>query len=106
MILLKSKNILKLIIVLISLLLIQNCATVKVIPDKTFNNISNYEFGQDRTKLTEFSKFVDSLAQKEDAKIIAEENMLDFLQTDASFASKQFVCRELRKIATENSIPV
>ncbi len=106
MITFNRKNIISSIIVLVSLLLLQNCATVKVIPDKTFNNISNYEFGQDRTKLTEFSNLLDSLAQKEDAKIIAEENMLDFLQTDATFASKQFVCRELREIATGNSIPV
>ncbi len=88
------------------LLLIQSCASVKVITDETFNSIAKYEYGQDRTNLTKFSYILDSLEISETSRTIAEENILDFLQSDATFASKQFACRELRKIASENSVDI
>ncbi len=85
--------------------LLQSCATVQVIPDKIFHGISNYHYGDDRTNLTTFSHLVDSLSLNKETKKLAEENILDFLNSNATFASKQFVCRKLRLIGTEKSVP-
>lgn len=103
----KSKNIRGYLVISVSLLflLLQGCSSVSLIPDQMFNDISTYEIGQDRTKLSEFSSLVDTLSQTEEKREIAEQNMLDFLKTDATFDSKQFICRELRLIGSEKSVP-
>ena len=103
----KTKNNLGYFVIPISLLflLLQACSSVSVIPDQLFNDISTYEVGQDRTKLTELSNMIDSLSQSEDNRAVAESNLLAFLKTDATFDSKQYVCRELRIIGSEKSVP-
>jgi len=105
---LNAKNIRGYFVISISLLflLLQGCSSVSLIPDQLFNDISTYEIGQDRSKLTEFSNVVDTLSQSEETRGIAEQNMLDFLKTDATFDSKQFICRELRIIGSEKSVPI
>ncbi|MEE9431378.1 MAG: HEAT repeat domain-containing protein [Melioribacteraceae bacterium] len=104
----KIKNIIQshIILITLSLLLLQSCSSVRVISDESFNKISNYEYGQSRNSLTDFSNMVNSLAKTEENRELAEENILDFLKTDATFASKQFVCRELRIIGSEKSVEV
>ncbi len=104
---LKVKNIKGYFAISISLLflLLQSCSSVSVIPDHMFNDISTYEIGQDRSKLSEFSSMIDDFSQSEEKRAIAEQNTLDFLKTDATFDSKQFVCRELRLIGSEKSVP-
>ena len=86
-------------------LLLQGCSSVSLIPDQMFDDISTYEIGQDRSKLSEFSSLIDTLSQSEEKRLLAENDLLDFLTTDATFDSKQFVCRELRIIGTEKSVP-
>ena len=86
-------------------LLLQGCSSVSLIPDQMFDDISTYEIGQDRSKLSEFSNVVDTLSQSKEKREIAEQNMLDFLKTDATFDSKQFICRELRIMGSEKSVP-
>ena len=103
----KNKNITGIIIFISSLLLLlQSCSTVKVISDESFDKIANYQYGQDRSNLMEFSQIVQSLSKSPENRLLTEENILDFLKSDATFAGKQSVCRELRKIATEKSIDV
>ncbi|MCP5064028.1 MAG: HEAT repeat domain-containing protein, partial [Ignavibacteriae bacterium] len=103
---LNNKSIRKYFILFISLifLTLQSCSSVKVISDESFNEISTYEIGQDRSNITKFSQLVDSLSKGKENRAIAEENILDFLKTDATFASKQFACRELRIIGSEKSV--
>ena len=103
----KTKNTNKYFVILISLLflLLQSCSSLNVISDQLFNDISTYEIGQSRSKLTEFSNVVDSARLSEEKRAIAEEDMLDFLQTESTLASKQFVCRQLRIIGSEKSVP-
>jgi len=105
---LNNKIIRKYFILFISLLFLtlQSCSSVKVISDESFNEISTYEIGQDRSNLTKFSQLVDSLSKGKENRAIAEENILDFLKTDATFESKQFACRELRIIGSKKSVPV
>lgn len=103
----KTKNIMGYFIIpiLLLFLLLQACSSVSVIPDHLFNDISTYEIGQDRSKLTALSNKIDTLSQTEENRELAERSMLDFLKSDATFDSKQFICGELRIIGSEKSIP-
>jgi type 1 glutamine amidotransferase len=68
--------------------------------------VKTYDWGQSRLALTEVSEIIKKAHgdKAELAKI--EKALLGVLQSDAKRAGKQFVCRELSIIGTEQSVPV
>jgi type 1 glutamine amidotransferase len=70
------------------------------------NKIKAYDWGQSRLALTELSEIIKKAHgdKAELAKI--EKALLGVLESDAKQAGKQYVCRELSIIGTEQSVPV
>lgn len=74
--------------------------------DGLLSQITNYDFGQNRTNLMEFSDLVVEAAKSESESQQVEESLIKFLKTNASFPSKQFACQQLSMIGSEKSVPV
>ena len=66
--------------------------------------IKTYDFGQSRADLTAISDMIRQASTTPEIKGI-EKQLDDFLKSDATFAARQFVCRELSIIGTEASVP-
>ena len=73
--------------------------------EKPLTVIAAYEYGQSRKPLTELADFVrNAYNRPQDLKRI-EKRLLKFLRSDATLASKQFICRQLSIIGTEEAVP-
>ncbi len=70
------------------------------------NDIQTYDFGQSRAALSELSDLMKDVLDSQADKAAAEKAMISFLKTDATFAGKQFVCKQLSIIGTSESVPV
>jgi len=67
--------------------------------------VKKYEWGQSRAALTEVGdKVREAYGDKGKLKKI-EDDLLEVLNSDATLAGKQFVCRQLGIIGTERSVP-
>jgi HEAT repeat protein len=66
--------------------------------------IKTYDFGQSRADLTAISDMIRQASATPEIKGI-EKQLDDFLKSDATYAARQFVCRELSIIGTEASVP-
>ena len=104
----RKKTILRLNRFLLVLFAIQfsACSDIKERSNQLLTDVTNYEIGQDRTKLTEFNELVVEASESESQSKIVEESIIQFLTTDATWASKQFVCRELSVIGSEKAVSV
>ena len=72
---------------------------------KLMEKVKKYDWGQSREALTEVSdKVRDAYGKAAELKQI-EDDLLGVLNSDATQAGKQFVCRQLSIIGTERSIP-
>jgi HEAT repeat protein len=75
------------------------------VADELLEKIAAYEFGQSRENLI---KLEDIVRQSHDSPRLLsglEKQFLKFLRSDATPAGKQFVCRQLSVIGTEESVP-
>jgi len=73
--------------------------------DEVLLKISAYDYGQSREPLTELTDIVrDASDSPEELKRI-EKHLLKLLRSDATLACKQFICRKLGIIGTEESVP-
>src|SRR4030042_414378 len=73
--------------------------------DKLLEKIAAYEEGQSRDNLI---KLEDIIRQSHNSpKLLRqiEKQFLKFIRSDASLAGKQFVCRQLAVIGSEDSVP-
>ncbi len=68
--------------------------------------LKTYDYGQTRVTLTELDALVCASLQKPELKTQIEKEMLSFLQTEATFAGKQFICKELSIIGSKQAAPV
>lgn len=66
----------------------------------------SYEFGQSRILLMEIQDQIASVYESPEELKKAESVLLGSLQSDSSFALKDFICRQLSIIGTEQSVPV
>jgi HEAT repeat protein/type 1 glutamine amidotransferase len=73
--------------------------------DELLGKISTYEFGQSRTNLTELADFIRTAGDEPPRLKSTEQRLLEFLRSDATLASKQFVCKKLSVIASEQAVP-
>jgi hypothetical protein len=67
--------------------------------------VKTYDWGQSRLVLTEVSEAVKKAHGNKDELAKVEKALLGVLDSDATLAGKQFVCRELSIIGTEQSVP-
>ena len=73
--------------------------------DELFEKIKTYDWGQSRAALTETSDLVRKAHASPGELSKMEKNLIEVLKSDATPAAKQFVCRELSIIGTEQSVP-
>jgi len=67
--------------------------------------VKTYDWGQSRLALTEVSEIIKKAQGDKDQLAKIEKALLGVLESDATRAGKQFVCRELSIIGTEQSVP-
>lgn len=69
------------------------------------DKIKAYDFGKSRADLVKISEEISKARGKPEIRGI-EKQLDEFLKSDATYAAKDFVCRELSVIGTEASVPV
>ena len=74
--------------------------------EKLLNVISGYEYDKSRDWLQEFQDILHEVYKDPEAVKETEQLMIRFLQSNATMAGKQFICKYLGAIATKESIPV
>ncbi len=67
--------------------------------------IKKYDYGSSRESLTQLSDLIRAALDNPELKSGIEKEMLKFLDSDALFAGKQFVCKQLSIIGTDKSVP-
>lgn len=67
--------------------------------------VKTYDWGQSRLALTEVSETVKKAHGNKAELAKVEKSLLGVLDSEATLAGKQFVCRELSIIGTEQSVP-
>ncbi len=68
------------------------------------SNIKTYDFNKSRVDLIKISGMIREASGKPEMKAM-EKQLDDFLKSDATYAAKDFVCRELSIAGTEASVP-
>jgi type 1 glutamine amidotransferase len=72
--------------------------------EELLNSISTYEYGQSREKLTDLSDLLRLTSISDKLSNEIEEEFIDFLESDASLASKQYICERLSIFGSKKSI--
>jgi HEAT repeat protein/regulator of RNase E activity RraB len=67
--------------------------------------LKTYQFGDSRVVLSEIELLVAQTREQADIKMIAS-RLAEILDSDVSFATRQFICQQLRVIGNEEQIPV
>ncbi|MEN6424180.1 MAG: ThuA domain-containing protein [Phycisphaerales bacterium] len=70
------------------------------------NTVKAYDFGQSREALTQISDQIRKAYGKPGELKQFEASLIEVLKSDAKYAGKQYACRELSIIGTEQSVPV
>jgi len=73
--------------------------------DELLAKIAKYDYGQSRRLLTDLSDFINSVYDSPGQLKQIEKQLLTLLKSDSTPAAKQFICRKLSIIGTEQSIP-
>lgn len=75
------------------------------IPVGSLEKVKSYDFGQSREALTELSGAIrKAYGNAEEIRRI-EQSLLEVLESKSTYAGKQYVCRELSIIGTNQSVP-
>ncbi|MHC4069837.1 MAG: ThuA domain-containing protein [Planctomycetota bacterium] len=72
--------------------------------DELLSEIATYDYGQSRKSLSELSDFIKGAYGCSDELKKIESRLLEFLNSDATLAGKQFVCRQLSIVGNEQSV--
>ena len=73
--------------------------------ENMLSKISGYDYGHSRELLTRISDFVRNAGDCPELTKAVEQKFMKFLQSEASLAAKQFICKELAVIGTEAAVP-
>jgi HEAT repeat protein/type 1 glutamine amidotransferase len=68
--------------------------------------VAKYEYGKSRRPLSELDDHVRTASDSPNKLKQIEEQFIDLLKSDATDAGKQYICRKLSIIGTEESVPV
>jgi type 1 glutamine amidotransferase len=71
-----------------------------------WEKVKTYDFGDSRQPLTEISDEIRKAYGKPEELKKFEASLLDVVKSNAKYAGKQYACRELSIIGTEQSVPV
>lgn len=74
--------------------------------DPLVEKVKSYDFGQSRETLTAISDDIRKSYGKPEEMKKFEASLIEVLKSDAKYAGKQYACRELSIIGTEQSVPV
>ncbi len=75
--------------------------------DPILNNVVKYDYGQSRETLTDLADFVRKAYPYVILRGEVEQKLISALiNKEATFAAKQFICRQLRLIGSDVSVPV
>lgn len=74
--------------------------------DPIVEKVKGYDFGQSRAALTEISDQIRAAYGKPAELKKFEASLIEVLKSDAKYAGKQYACRELSIIGTEQSVSV
>jgi type 1 glutamine amidotransferase len=74
--------------------------------EQQLEKLKTYDFGDSRAALTELSNYIRKMYGNEGELKKIEAALLGVLKSDAKYAGKQYVCRELSIIGTDQSVPV
>lgn len=72
--------------------------------DEILSKSMTYEIGKSKKYLTDFSMRIRNCDGKAESYAMYEDKMLEFLTSDATVASKKYMCRELSWMGSEKSI--
>ncbi len=73
--------------------------------DGLMQELKTYEYGQSRAPLIKLTNMIRNASGSPDDINTIQNKLLEFLRSDATFAAKQFVCRKLSLIGTEDAVP-
>ena len=73
--------------------------------DKALEALAKYQYGQSRKPLTEIVEYIRSLQGSPKSIRKFEKRLAKILESDTTPAGKQFICRQLSIIGTEQSVP-
>jgi len=73
--------------------------------DELLRETASYEFGNSRESLTELEDVIRKSYDSEEQRKNIEKFLLEFLGSDATAAGKQFICKQLSIIGTEEAVP-
>lgn len=73
--------------------------------EKVLAQIATYEYGQSRKPLTELGVFIRDISDWPQGLRRLEKSLSQFLESNATLAGKQFICRQLSIVGTEDSVP-
>jgi HEAT repeat protein len=73
--------------------------------ESSLEALKTYQFGDSRSALSEIESLVAQTMDQADKNMIAS-RLAEILDSDVSFATRQFVCQQLRVIGNEEQIPV
>ncbi|MFH1941512.1 MAG: HEAT repeat domain-containing protein [bacterium] len=73
--------------------------------DQSLPGVSTYEVGQSRESLSEVDEVVKAVLGSTKASKQVEERFIAFLNSNATLAGKQFICRKLSQIGSSTSLP-
>ncbi|MBN2019518.1 MAG: HEAT repeat domain-containing protein [Sedimentisphaerales bacterium] len=73
--------------------------------DKLLERIATYEFGQSRENLTKLTDIIHQSYDSPQLLTQLQKRFLEFLRSDATLAGKQFICKHLSIIGTEEAVP-
>jgi len=73
---------------------------------KILEKVSTYDYGKDEEVLAHLRDYVRAHRNSAESIKKCENQLVDFLMSGATLASKQAVCRHLREIGSKTSVPV
>ena len=74
--------------------------------EELLKKISGYEYGRSREPLAELEEFLRSALESTEILKKTEKQFIQFLRSGATLDAKQFICRQLSVIGSEDSVPV
>ena len=80
-------------------------ATTEADIEKAVAAIRDYDYGQSRKALLAVEKLINETYGNAKLRARIEKGLVTVLKSDATLACKQFVCRKLRIIGTDASVP-
>ncbi|MHC4388773.1 MAG: HEAT repeat domain-containing protein [Planctomycetota bacterium] len=73
--------------------------------DEVLPKVTRYDYGKSREPLTELSDIIRDAAGSPDELKLIERRLLKALESGPTIAARQFICRKLSIIGTEESVP-